>query len=58
MLPSTYHCLHYTVVSSKLMSTLEGLKPLEIGGSGGAIHLPYLVLHLTVWSTLKAMSTF
>ena len=35
----------------------SGLKPLEIGASGGAIYLPYLVLHHTAWSTQKGMST-
>ena len=29
-----------------------------IGGSGGAIYLPYLVLHHTAWSNPKGMSTF
>ena len=31
---------------------------LEIAGSGGAIYLPYLVLHHTAWSKQKGMSTF
>ena len=34
------------------------LKPLEIWGSGGAIYLPYLVLHHTAWSAQKGMSNF
>ena len=34
------------------------LKPIEIWGSGGAIYLPYLVLHHTAWSAQKGMSTF
>ena len=29
---------------------IRHLKSLEIGGSGGAIYLPYLVLHHTAWS--------
>ena len=33
-------------------------KPLEIVEPGGAIYLPYLVLHHTVWSAQKRMSTF
>ena len=33
-------------------------KPLEIVEPGGAIYLPYLVLHHTAWSTQKRMSTF
>ena len=33
-------------------------KTLEIRGSGGAIYLPYLVLHHTAWSAQKGMSTF
>ena len=32
-------------------------KPLEKGGSAGAIYLPYLVLHHTAWSTQKGMWT-
>ena len=31
---------------------------LEIGGPGGAIGLPLLVLHHTTWSDKKDMSTF
>ena len=31
--------------------------PLEMGGAGGAIHLSYLVLHLSAWSAQKGMST-
>ena len=27
------------------------ITPLEIGGSGGDIYLPWLVLHRTAWST-------
>ena len=32
--------------------------PIEIWGSGGAIYLPYLVLHHTAWSAQEGMSTF
>ena len=38
-------------------SVLIRIKPLKIGGSGGAIYLPYLVLYYTAWSTQKGMST-
>ena len=31
-------------------------KPIEIGGAGGAIYLPYLVPHHSTWSTQKARS--
>ena len=32
------------------------LKPQEMGGSGGAIYLPYMVLHHNSCSTQKGMS--
>ena len=39
--------------------SLSTTKPLEIGRSGGAIYLQYLVLHHTAWSTQRGqMSTF
>ena len=38
-------------------SSLSMTKSLEIGGPGGAIYLPYLVLLHTAWSTRKGMST-
>ena len=34
------------------------LQSLDVGGSGGAIYLPYLVLHHTAWSAQKWMSIF
>ena len=30
-------------------------KPIEIGGAGGAIYLPYLVPHHSAWSTQKGI---
>ena len=37
--------------------SLSMTKHLEIGVPGGAIYLPYMLLHQTAWSTQRGMST-
>ena len=51
------HCsLHLSHQGNRGLNLSMTLKPMGIGGSGGAIYLPYLVLCLTALSTQKGMS--
>ena len=50
--------LVYTYLTRGIEESVCMKKPLAIGGPGGAIYLPYLVLLHTARSTQKGMSTF